>query len=85
MAVEPNIPIKDVKVESAVLKQVQQAVREAGNQVQQTKEALKQPKQEKAENKSPEEKLDTAGGEGEGGSKQAQAVKDRGASVDIKT
>ncbi|MDP6573004.1 MAG: hypothetical protein QGI06_05780 [Rhodospirillales bacterium] len=84
MAVDPNLPIKDYKPESAVLKQMREAVRAAGQHIEESKEALKNPKEPTEAKGASQENIDDADREDSGNTNQ-QATDTRGDGVDIET
>ncbi len=89
MAIEPNLPIKDKKIESAAITQAKQATESVGKAVKATKEELVKPKEGVDSAKS--SKAETgASGKDSGGKEsavadQAAIESGRGVNVNIET
>lgn len=89
MAIEPNLPIKDKKLESAAIAQVKAAVQSQGKAVKEVKEALvHKPKVETSAEKgklSKEEQEAARGGERSGDKDPNAAADGRGVKLNIQT
>ena len=85
MAIEPNLPIKDKKMESAAIAQAKQAVDSSAQAVKETKEQLVKPKEGADSAKSSKDETTASGGESGGGTDQTAIESGRGINVNIET
>lgn len=88
MAIEPNLPIKDKKMESAAIAQAKQAVESTAQAVKETKELLVKPKEGADSAKSSKDETKASGDESGGDSgaaDQAAVESGRGVNVNIET
>ena len=94
MAIEPNLPIKDKKIESAAITQAKQATESVGKAVKATREELIKPKEGADSAKSSKAETGAAGkdsGDKDSGGKDSGAVDQaaiesgRGINVNIET
>ncbi len=94
MVIEPNLPIKDQKIETAAITQSKQAVESAGKAVKYAKEQLVKPKEGADSAKSSKAETGAAGkdsGDKDSGGKDSGAVDQaaiesgRGVRVNIET
>ena len=88
MAVEPNPPIKDKKIEAAAIAQAKQAVESAGKAVKETKEQLVKPKEGADDTKGSKTETGSSNkdsSDDSGGTDQTAIESGRGVNVNIET
>lgn len=88
MAIEPNLPIKDKKLEIAAIMQAKQATESAGQAVEEVKEQLVEPKQGADSANASKAETDASGSDAGGDSAaadQAAIESGRGINVNIET